>query len=66
MAAHRQAMWGGGPATAEQRLSFHQEGLAQMQQVTTAARDLYAVLTPEQQAKAGGLVGATVGPRCLR
>ena len=61
MAAHRQAMFGTGGVTADQRLSFHQQGLAQMQQLTAAIRDLYAVLTPEQQAKTGGLIG----PRCV-
>ena len=61
MVSHRQAMFGSGGVTADQRLSFHQQGLAQMQTLTAAARDLHAVLTPEQQAKAGGLIG----PRCV-
>jgi Spy/CpxP family protein refolding chaperone len=60
MAAHRQAMFGNATVTPEQRQSFHQQGLEQMRQVTQARRDLYAALTPEQQAKAGGLIG----PRC--
>jgi len=61
MATHREAMFGAGTVTPEQRMSFHEQGLAQMQKVTTARRDLYAALTPEQQAKADGLL---VGPRC--
>ena len=60
MVSHRQAMWGPDGVTADQRLGFHQQGLEQMQKVTAATRDLYSVLTPEQQAKAGGLIG----PRC--
>ena len=61
MASHRQARFSG-TASPEQRLSLHQEGLAQMQKVTEAGSGLYAVLTPEQQAKAGNLVG----PNCRR
>jgi hypothetical protein len=61
MASHRQAMFATGSVTPEQRLGFRQEGLAQMQQLTSATRDLYAALTPEQQAKAGGLIG----PPCV-
>jgi hypothetical protein len=57
MAAHRQAMFGGETVTPEQRQAFHQEGQAQRQQVATATRELYAVLTPQQQASAGALLG---------
>ncbi|MEN8167774.1 MAG: Spy/CpxP family protein refolding chaperone [Pseudomonadota bacterium] len=57
MFAHRQTMMGSGSIAPEQRLTFHQQGLEQMQKVTTASRDLYNVLTPEQQAKAGNLMG---------
>ena len=60
-AAHHEAMFGQGTVTPEQRLGFHEQGLAQMQKVTAATRDLYAALTPEQQAKADGIL---VGPRC--
>jgi len=60
MTAHHEAMLGGGTVTPEQRLSFHQQGFEQMQQLNAAARDLYATLTPEQRAKSGGLIG----PRC--
>lgn len=62
MASHRQTMFGSGGVTPEQRLEFHQQGLAQMQKVTDAGSGLYAALTPEQQAKAGNLVG----PNCRR
>lgn len=60
MASHRTTMFGPETLTPDQRLTFHQQGLEQMQKVTGATRDLYAVLTPEQQTKVGGLVG----PRC--
>ena len=56
MTAHRQAMFGG-TVSPEQHLSFHQQGMVQMQKVTDASSGLYAVLTPEQQAKAGNLAG---------
>jgi hypothetical protein len=59
MTNHRQARFAG-TITPEERLSFHQEGLAQMQTVMNATRDLHAVLTPEQRVNAGGLMG----PRC--
>jgi hypothetical protein len=58
--AHRQARFANAGVTPDERLKFHEEGLAQMQKVVGAGRDLYAVLTPEQQARAGGLIG----PRC--
>jgi len=61
MAAHHQAMLGAGTVTPEQRFGFHQQGFEQMQQLNAAARDLYATLTPEQQAKSGGLIEP---PRC--
>ena len=56
MQSHRQLMHGGEPVTPEQRLAFHQQGLDQMQKITTASRDLYSTLTPEQQTKAGNLI----------
>jgi Spy/CpxP family protein refolding chaperone len=61
MTTHRQAMFNGA-VTPEDRIAFHQQGLAQMQQVVQARQALYAVLTPEQQAKAGNMVGN----RCRR
>ncbi|EGW54149.1 Spy/CpxP family protein refolding chaperone [Candidatus Endoriftia persephonae] len=57
MASHRQSMFGSGSIAPEQRFTFRQQGLEQMQKVTTASRDLYSVLTPEQQARAGNLIG---------
>ena len=57
MFSHRQTMSAGGMATPEQRFDFHQQGLDQMQKVTIASRDLYTELTPEQQARAGNLIG---------
>ncbi|MEN8179115.1 MAG: Spy/CpxP family protein refolding chaperone [Pseudomonadota bacterium] len=57
MFAHRQTMMGSGSIAPEQRLALHQQGLEQMQKVTIASRDLYTVLTPEQQARAGNLIG---------
>ncbi|MCU7917054.1 MAG: Spy/CpxP family protein refolding chaperone [Candidatus Thiodiazotropha sp. (ex Epidulcina cf. delphinae)] len=63
MLAHRQAMFGSGQITPEQRLIFHEQGLEQMQKITTASRDLHAILTPEQQAKAGNLIGFRHGFR---
>ena len=57
MMSHRQLMFGGEQISAEQRFAFHQQGLDQMQKVATASRDLYSTLTPEQQAKAGNLIG---------
>ena len=65
-ASHRQAMLGSGAITAEQRLSFHQEGLAQRQKLAAARRDLYAALTPAQQASAGRQLGPHRGPRWAR
>ena len=63
MFAHRQTMFGSGSTTPEQRLTFHEQGLEQMQKVTIASRDLYTVLTPEQQVKAGNLMGFRHGIR---
>ena len=63
MLSHRQTMMGTGSVTPEQRFALHQQGLDQMQKVTTATRDLYAVLTPEQQAGAGNLIGLHHGIR---
>ena len=63
MASHREVMHAGALAP-DQRLAFHQQGLEQMRKVITASDDLYAVLSPEQQAKATGLVGPRFGPRC--
>ena len=57
MQAHRASMVTSGPPSPEQRQAFHQEGFAQMQKVRDARQDLYQVLTPDQQAKAGNLIG---------
>lgn len=57
MLSHRQLMFGGEPVTPEQRFALQQQGLEQMQRMTTASRDLYNALTPEQQARAGNLIG---------
>ena len=53
MLSHRQTMLDSGAMNPELRFAFHQQGMAQMQQVTSARRDLYAVLSPEQQSRAG-------------
>lgn len=58
--ANRTARFGTAGVTPDERLKFHEEGLAQMQKVVDASRDLNGVLTPEQKAKSGGLIG----PRC--
>jgi hypothetical protein len=63
MLSHRQTMFGSGQIAPEQRFAFHQQGLDQMQKVTIASRDLYTVLTPEQQARAGNLIGLHHGLR---
>lgn len=57
MTSHRQLMFGSEQITPEQRFAFHQQGLDQMQKTATASRDLYNSLTPEQQSKAGNLIG---------
>jgi len=56
MVAHRQSMHSGTLST-DQRQTFHQQGMDQMRKVSHAAEALYAVLTPEQKARAGGLIG---------
>ena len=63
MLSHRQTLSAGGMATPEQRFTFHQQGLDQMQKVIVASRDLYTELTPEQQARAGNLIGLHHGLR---
>jgi hypothetical protein len=57
MLAHRQALMGNTAITPEQRRAFMEQGQAQRRQVAGASRNLYAVLTPEQREKAGGLPG---------
>jgi len=57
MNAHRQTMWNGSmPPSVGQRTDMHQQGFATMQQRLKATRDLYQVLTPEQQTKANTLL----------
>ena len=63
MLSHRQLMFGSEPVTPEQRFALHQQGLDQMQRITAASRDLYKALTPEQQARAGNLIGMYHGMR---
>ena len=63
MQSHRQARFGGAGVDANQIQAFHQEGLNQMQKVLSTTQDLNAVLTPEQQAKAGNLIGPRHGLR---
>ena len=63
MLSHRQTMMGSSSMTPEQRFAFHQQGLDQMQTVNDASRDLYSVLTPEQQTSAGNLFGMYHGLR---
>ena len=46
MLAHRQSMMGSAGVAPEQRFAFHQQGLEQMQRITTTGRDLYNLLTP--------------------
>jgi hypothetical protein len=60
MASHRAAMHSG-TATPDQRTALRQHGFEQMQDLIAATQNLSAVLTPEQQVKAGGLIG----PPCL-
>ncbi|MDZ7752911.1 MAG: Spy/CpxP family protein refolding chaperone [Gammaproteobacteria bacterium] len=57
MAAHHQTRYDG-TAGADPRATFHEEGLEQMRKLDTATRDLYAVLTPAQQTRAGTLTVA--------
>ncbi len=61
MLSHRQTRFSG-TVTPDQMLSLREEGLAQMQKVNAATRDLYTVLTPEQKTQFAG----AVGPRCRR
>mgnify|MGYP001816338669 CR=1 FL=1 len=62
MASHRQAMLGTeGMVASEQRRGFRQQARAQRQQLQAASRNLYAALTPAQQARTGRFLG----PRCL-
>jgi len=56
MAAHRQVMHSG-TLSADQHQTFHQQGLEQMQKLSDATGALLAVLTPEQQVRADGLLG---------
>ncbi|MCB1829876.1 MAG: Spy/CpxP family protein refolding chaperone [Chromatiaceae bacterium] len=56
MLDHRQNMMGSAGVAPEQRFAYRQQGLEQMQRVTTTGRDLYNVLTPEQQTRAGNLL----------
>jgi len=58
MLAHRQTMMGSAGIAPEQRLAFRQQGLQQMQRITATSRDLYNVLTPEQQTTFGNLMGS--------
>lgn len=57
MLAHRTTMHSSQQIEPEQRFTLHEEGLQQMQTVTTAGRDLFQVLTPEQKDRAGNLIG---------
>ena len=57
MQSHRQQMFAMGTVTPDQRLSFHQQGLDQLQQVSASRRDLYSVLTPSQRATADTYTG---------
>ena len=63
MQSHRQARFGDTGVDANQIQSFHQQGLTQMQKVLKATQDLYAVLTSEQQAQVGNLIGPHHGLR---
>lgn len=56
MFSHQQVMITSGVMAPDQHSAYHQLGLEQMKEVTTASRNLYEVLTPEQQAKAGNLI----------
>ena len=63
MQSHRQARFGGAGIDNSQLQAFRQQGLTQMQKVLKATQDLNAVLTPEQQASAGNLIGPRHGMR---
>jgi fatty-acid desaturase len=56
MASHRQNIVNRNGVTPEQRFALRGEMLEQMRALTTAARDLYVALSPEQQAQAGSLI----------
>jgi Spy/CpxP family protein refolding chaperone len=58
MQAHHQAMFTNGFPGTDQRLAFHQQGLALMQRIGDAQRALFATLTPQQQTRLGGASGA--------
>ncbi len=53
--SHHRARFSTGTDATDERLNFHQDGLAQMQKVAEA---LNAALTPEQKSQAGGLLGS--------
>jgi Spy/CpxP family protein refolding chaperone len=57
MQAHRQQMFTSGLISPDQRLTFHQQGLQQLQQVNAARQDLYSVLSPQQRAIADTYTG---------
>lgn len=57
MQTHRQQMFSDGFVNPDQRLTFHQEGLDQLRQVSAARQDLYKVLTPQQRATADTYTG---------
>ncbi len=57
MQSHRQQMFTSGPISPDQRLSFHQQGLEQMKQVSAARQELFKVLTPQQRATADTYTG---------
>lgn len=57
METHHQARFNGTSLDAGQRLDFHQQGFDQLQAVIAASQALYDQLTPDQQARAGGLIG---------
>ena len=43
--------------------TLHEQGMAQMQQVTDARQRLDSVLTPERRVQAANLIGPPVGTR---
>ena len=64
MSSHRDTMMSSGTRPAgDQRAAMHQQGSQMMQQTVQARQNLYQVLTPAQQAKAGNLMGGQYGPR---
>ena len=56
IASHRETVHAG-TITPDESAGFHQQRTEQMQELITAADDLYAALTPEQQGKSDGLIG---------